>query len=56
MKDTDEAVALMAVALIKKAGSPAKARSLMQMMNDHPEMTVDECLAEYERAQMEDVR
>lgn len=55
-KARDEAVALLADALIRKAGSPAKARSLLEMMNTNPELSVDECLAEFERAQKEDVR
>lgn len=53
---TVEAVGMMAAALVRKAGSPAKAIALMQMMDNHPELSVDECLAEYERAQREDVR
>lgn len=52
----DAAEFLILGPLARKVGSLAKAHSIMDMMDAHPEMSIDECIAEFDRAQREDVR
>jgi hypothetical protein len=42
--------------LMDQVGGRAAAESVWAMLDDNPEMTVAECVAEFQRAQREDVR
>lgn len=56
MSAQDEDIGMMANALVRKAGSVAGARSLLQLMDDYPDKSIDELVRELKRARYEDVK